>query len=292
MYKIVEREVLAPNIIHIKIEAPEIAKVAKPGQFLILRTDEKGERFPMSLADWDREKGTVDIVFIVLGTSTMKLASLKKEDTILDLSGPLGNPADVKYYGNVLVACGCFGIGPSVKLAQALKEKGNRITSVMEARNSSYLFWEERLRKVSDGFYVTVGDGSYRKRGWAEDFIAEYLSAGNKVDVIFAAGCPFMMKQCSKASEPFGVKTNVFLTGIMVDGTGMCGACRVTVGGKTKFACVDGPMFDAHKVDWENLATRLSSYISEEKVSLNFWERENWHRAIDVSFDFPSSIPR
>ncbi len=283
MYKIVEREVLAPNIVHIKVEAPEIAKAAKPGQFVILRVDEKGERFPMSLADWDKEKGTIDITFIVLGTSTMKLASLKVGDSILDCAGPLGNPVDIKYYGNVLIACGCFGIGPSIKLAEALKEKGNRIISVMEARNRSYLFWEDRLRKVSDGFYIAIGDGSYGKKGWIEDFIREYLSAGNKVDVIFATGCTFMMRQCSKASEPFGVKTNVFLVAIMVDGTGMCGACRVNVGGETKFACVDGPMFDGHKVDWENLAMRLSSYISEERISLSLWERENWHRLIDVS---------
>ena len=283
MYKIIEREILVPNIVHIKLEAPYVAQSAQPGQFVILRVDEQGERFPMSLADWDREKGTINIAFFVLGTSTIKLAALKEGDSILDCVGPLGNPTEIENYGNVLLACGCFGIGPTVMLAKTLKEKGNKIISVMEARSKAYLFWQERLREVSDEFHVVVGDSSYGKKEWTNDFIQEYLRAGDKVDIIFAHGCPFMMMECSKASKPFGVKTIVSLTTIMVDGTGMCGSCRTIVGGETKFACVDGPEFDGHEVDWDNLIMRQRRYIPEEYRSFSLWERDNWHKIMYVA---------
>ncbi len=286
MYRVLKREVLAPNIVYIEIEAPHVARVARPGQFVILRVDERGERFPMSLADWDREKGSIGIAFMVLGTSTMKLSMLKEGDVVLDVAGPLGNPVEVKEYGTVLIACGCFGIGPACKIAEAMRSKGNRVISVMEARSSSFLFWEDRLRAVSDEFHVVVGDGSSKKKLWTEGFIKNCIESGERPDVIFAYGCNFMMKQCSEASKPFGVKTYVFLTAIMVDGTGMCGACRVMVGGETKFACVDGPMFDGHQVDWDNLASRLTSYLSKENISFSLFERESWHRFLDLT---PSS---
>lgn len=283
MYKIVERKVLVPNIIHIRVEAPEIARKVKPGQFVILRVDEVGERFPMSLADWDRGKGIIDIAFYVLGTSTRKLASLREGDYIMNVVGPLGNPTEIEHYGNVLCACGCFGCGPTIPLVKALKGKGNKVVSVMEARSKSFLFWQDRLEEVSDELHITIGDGSYGRKWWANDFTEEYLKAGNKVDRIFAHGCPFMMMECSKASKPFGVKTIVSLTPIMVDGTGMCGSCRVSVGGETKFACVDGPGFDGHDLDWELLINRQRTYLDEEMRSLDLWERENWHKIVEYS---------
>jgi len=283
MYKIVERKVLVPNIIHIRVAAPEIAQKVKPGQFVILRVDEVGERFPMSLADWDRGKGIIDIAFYVLGTSTRKLASLREGDYIMNVVGPLGNPTEIEHYGNVLCACGCFGCGPTIPLVRALKEKGNKVVSVMEARSKSFLFWQDRLEEVSDELHITIGDGSYGRKWWTNDFTEEYLKAGNKVDRIFAHGCPFMMMECSKASKPFGVKTIVSLTPIMVDGTGMCGCCRVSVGGETKFACVDGPEFDGHNVDWELLINRQRTYLDEETRSLDLWERENWHKIVEYS---------
>ncbi len=283
MYQIVKKESLVPNIIYIKVKAPGIARVAQPGQFVILRVDEPGERFPMSLAGWNRDEGTIDITFYVLGTSTMKLAALREGDYILNLVGPLGLPAQVESYGRVLCACGCFGIGPTLPLIKALKEKGNQVVTVAEGRSKSFIFWEDRLREVSDELYVVLGDGSYGEKGWTNDFIGKYLKAGNKVDRIFAHGCPFMMMECSKASEPFGVKTMVSLTPLMVDGTGMCGSCRVEVGGQTKFACVDGPEFDGHEVNWDLLILRQRRFLTEENRSLNLWERENWHKLMDTT---------
>ena len=283
MYQIVKKEILVPNIIYIKVKAPGVARVARPGQFVILRVDETGERFPMSLAGWDKEEGTVDITFYVLGTSTMKLAALNEGDYILNLVGPLGNPTEIEHYGRVLCACGCFGIGPTLPLVKALKERGNQVITVMEGRSRAFIFWEDKLREVSDEFHVVLGDGSYGEKGWTNDFITRYLGAGNKVERIFAHGCPFMMMECSKASKPFGVKTMVSLTPLMVDGTGMCGSCRVEVGGETKFACVDGPEFDGHEVNWDLLILRQRRFLSEEHRSLNIWERENWHKLADIS---------
>ncbi len=284
MNKIIKREALVPNIIHMKLEAPSVARAAEPGKFVILRVDEVGERFPMSLADWDKEKGTIDISFFVLGKSTMKLASLKEGDSILDCVGPLGNATEIKHYGNVLLACGCFGVGPSIKLAEALKKEGNKIIAVMEARSKAYLFWEDRLREISDEFHVVVGDSTYgEQKEWTNNFIENYLKNGNHVDIIFAHGCPFMMMECSKASKPSGIPTLVSLTPIMVDGTGMCGSCRVTVGNQTKFACVDGPEFNGHEIDWDNLIIRQRRYLPKEYRALSLWERDNWHKIADIA---------
>jgi len=280
MYKIVKREVLVPNIIYIKVEAPEIARKAKPGQFIILRVDEVGERFPMSLAGWDKDEGTLEITFVIMGKSTMKLASLGEGDSIMDVVGPLGNPSEIENYGTVLCACGHFGIGPMVTVINALKEKGNRIISVMEAVDESLLFWEDKLRKASDETHVVVGNG---KAGQAGEFIKEYLKAGNKVDKVFAFGRLFMMMECSNATRPFGVKTTVCLTPIMVDGTGMCGCCRVAIGEETKFACVDGPEFDGHTVDWELLIKRKQTYIKEEAKAFDLWKPDNLRKISDLS---------
>lgn len=283
MYKIVKREVLAPNTIYMKVEVPDIAQKTKPGQFIILRVDEVGERFPMSLAGWDKNEGTLEITFVIMGKSTMKLAALAEGDYIMDVVGPLGNPTEIDYYGNVLCVCGYFGVGPMITVINALKEKGNKIVSVMEAGSEDLLFWEDRLKKISDEAYVVVGDGSQGRKRQANEFVEEYLKAENRIDRVFAFGRLFMMMECSKATKPFGVKTIVCLTPIMVDGTGMCGCCRVSVGGETKFTCVDGPEFDGHLVDWELLIKRKQTYLKEEAMAFNLWELDNLHKITELS---------
>ena len=278
MYKIVKKEVLVPNTIYLKAEAPEIAWKARPGQFVILRVDEAGERFPLSLAGWDQDDGTLDILFLIMGRSTMKLSSLKEGDYIMDIVGPLGRPTEIESYGNTLCVCSTFGVGPLIPLIAALKEKGNRVVSIMEARDEAFLFWEDRLRSISDETHIALGDGSRGKHRLASGFVTEHLKSGHKVDRVFAYGRVFMMMECSRATKPFGVKTIVGLTPIMVDGTGMCGCCRVSVGGQTQFTCVDGPEFDGHSVDWELLIKRKRAYLREEAQAFDLWELGNLRR--------------
>ena len=283
MYKILKREVLVPNTVYLKVEAPEIARKAKPGQFVILRVDEVGERFPLSLTGWDRNEGTIEVLFLIMGRSTMKLSSLKESDRIMDVVGPLGRPTEIESYGNILTACSTFGVGPTITLAKALREKGNKVVSVMEAKDETYLFWEDRLRSVSDESHVVLGDGSRGKHRQASQFVKEYLESGNKLDRVFVFGRVFTMIECSAATKPFGIKTIVGLTPIMVDGTGMCGCCRVSVGGETKFTCVDGPEFDGHLVDWELLIKRKRAYLKEEAQAFDLWQPDNLRRIAELS---------
>jgi len=283
MYRILKREVLVPNTVYLKVEAPEIARKAKPGQFVILRIDEVGERFPLSLTGWDRNEGTVEVLFLIMGRSTMKLSSLKESDRIMDVVGPLGRPTEIESYGNILTACSTFGVGPTIALAKALREKGNSVVSVMEAKDETYLFWEDRLRSVSDESHVVLGDGSRGKHRQASQFVKEYLESGNKLDRVFVFGRVFTMIECSAATKPFGIKTIVGLTPIMVDGTGMCGCCRVSVGGETKFTCVDGPEFDGHLVDWELLIKRKRAYLKEEAQAFDLWQLDNLRRIAELS---------
>lgn len=283
MHRIVKKELLVPNTIYLRAEAPEIARKARPGQFVILRVDEVGERFPLSLAGWDENTGTLEILFLIMGRSTTKLASLNEGDCIMDIVGPLGEPTQIDKYGNVLCACSTFGLGPVLPLAQALREKGNRVISVMEARDEGFLFWEDRLKAVSDETYIAVGDGSRGKHKRASEFITEHLNSGHKVDRVFAYGRVFMMMECSRATEPFGVKTIVGLTPVMVDGTGMCGCCRVSVGGETQFTCVDGPEFDGHLVDWELLVKRKRAYLREEAQAFDLWQPDTLRRVAELT---------
>ena len=286
MYRIIKKEMLTPNIVFMRFEAPKIASSAHAGQFVIIRADETGERIPMMIADWDKEKGTMDIVFFILGTSTSKLASLTEGESVTNIAGPLGKPAEVENFGTVICACGCFGVGSTLPLIKALKEKGNKVITVVESRGPDFVFWLDRLKEYSDEVHVMKGCSN---RDWANDFIEQTLASGEKVDRIFVHGCPFMMKVCSDAAKSKGVKTVVSLTPIMVDGTGMCGACRVEVAGETKFACVDGPDFDGHQVNWDGMVMRLKQFLPEEDVSLNIWERDNWHKLINKPWRLPST---
>lgn len=271
MYKILLRQDLVPNIHLFKLDAPAIARKAQPGQFVMVRIDEKGERIPLTIADWDRKEGSVTIVFMEVGATTHRLAALKAGDSITNFVGPLGVPTHIEKYGTVVCVAGGFAVAVIMPIARAMKESGNKVVSIMGARSRNLIFWEDELRRVSDQLIVTTDDGTYGRKGLVTEPLKELVSGGQKVDRVIAIGPSVMMKFCAKTTEPFGVKTIVSLNPIMVDGTGMCGCCRVSVGGVTKFACVDGPDFDGHQVDWDLLLARQRVYLDEEKRSFDEW---------------------
>lgn len=273
MYQIMLIEDLVPSIHLFKVEAPAVARKAQAGQFVVVRVDEKGERIPLTVADWDREEGSITIVFMEVGTTTRKLAQLKAGDYIANFVGPLGLPTHIDNFGTVVCVGGGFAVAPIFAIARSMKEAGNRVLSIMGARTKDLLFWEDRLRDVSDELIVTTDDGSYARKGLVTEPLKEILERGERVDRVIAVGPTVMMKFCAKTTEPFGVKTIVSLNPIMVDGTGMCGCCRVEVGGQTKFTCVEGPDFDGHQVDWDLLFNRQRIYLEEEKQSLEQWEQ-------------------
>jgi ferredoxin--NADP+ reductase len=274
MFRITYRETLATKIHLFKIEAPAIARKALAGQFVVIRIDERGERIPLTLADWDGKEGTVTTVFMEVGATTFRLALLKAGDSIADFVGPLGVPAHIDNFGNVVCVAGGVGAAPIAPIARALKEKGNKIISILGARSKDLLFWEDKLRSVSHQLTVTTDDGTYGRKGVVTEPLKELLENEEKVDRVIAIGPTVMMKFCALTTQPFGVKTIVSLNPIMVDGTGMCGCCRVSVGGVTKFACVDGPDFDGHQVDWDLLSARQRTYLDEEKRSFEQWQSQ------------------
>ena len=275
MYKILVREDLVPGIHLFKMEAPAVAQKAQAGQFVVVRIDEKGERIPLTIADWDKDKGTVTIVFMEVGATTARLALLKKGDAVADFVGPLGVPAEIDNYGTVVCVAGGVGTAVVAPIARALKNAGNRVFTILGTRSKDLLFWEDVLKSVSDRLIVTTDDGSYGRKGVVTEPLKELLESGEKINRVVAIGPVVMMKFCSLTTAPSGVKTIVSLNPIMVDGTGMCGCCRVSVGGETKFACVDGPDFDGHKVDWELLAARQRIYIEEEKCAYEEWRKSH-----------------
>jgi ferredoxin--NADP+ reductase len=264
---VVERKPLAPNIQLLTVHAPVVAAKIEPGNFVIVRADEHGERTPLTVADWDRAAGTVSCVFMTVGTSTYKLSKLKKGDVVPTFVGPLGKPLEIETWGDVLLIGGCYGIGIIYPLARALKEKGNRVTSCIEGRSNFLLYWQDRLEAVSDEVIYATKDLSRGDDRDAADVIEGLIKAGKPPQRVFAIGCTFLMFHMSQITRPHGVKTIVSLNPIMIDGTGMCGACRVSVGGETKFACVDGPDFDGHLVDWDLLLARRKAYLGPEADS-------------------------
>ena len=272
MFKIVKKIALAPQIKRIEVEAPEIAKKAKPGQFVILRVDEKGERFPLTIVDTDTENGTITLVFLEVGTSTKKLGLLNEGDYILDVVGPLGNPTEIKKYGVVCCIGGGVGVAALYPVVRAFKKVNNYVISIIGARTSSLLILEDEIRKYSDEIYITTDDGSKGYKGFTTDVLKKLLQEGKHIDLVYAVGPAIMMKVVADITRPYKIKTIVSLNPIMVDGTGMCGACRVRIGNEVKFACVDGPEFDAHLVDWNELLARLKMYREEEQLSLKLFE--------------------
>jgi len=273
MFKILKRENLVPNIHLIKIHAPKIANKCKPGQFVIIMPDEKGERIPLSIADWDREEGSVTSVFLVVGTSTFKLSRLKTGDSVFSFVGPLGKASEIDKFGRVVCIGGCYGIGAIYPVVKALKEKGNEVISLIDIRSKYLLYWEDKLKEVSDELIVSSRDGSYGFNGYAPEALKDLIQK-KKIDRVIVIGCTYLMFSCSEVTKPYNIKTMVSLNPIMVDGTGMCGACRVKIGEETKFACVDGPEFDGHLVDWKELFARRKFYFEDEILSLCEWEKK------------------
>jgi ferredoxin/flavodoxin---NADP+ reductase len=273
VFKILERLDLAPSVHLFKIEAPELARKAQAGQFVIVRIDEKGERIPLTFADWDARLGSITIIFMEVGATTCRLAQLKTGDSIENLVGPLGLPTHIDNYGTVVCVGGGIGVAPITPIAAALKKAGNKVISIMGSRSKNLLFWEENLRNSSSELVVCTDDGTYGRKGLVTEPLKEILSSGQKITRVFAIGPIPMMKFCSLTTLPFNVKTIVSLNSLMVDGTGMCGCCRVSVDNTTKFACVDGPDFDGHKVDWDLMATRSRGYAAEEKRSMELYNQ-------------------
>jgi len=278
MYKIVRKQILNPSVVLMEISAPYIAKKAKAGQFIIFRIDEKGERVPLTIADYDRENGTVTIIYQIVGKSTMQLSELNEGDTILDFAGPLGVPTHFdEGVKKAAVIGGGVGCAIAYPQAKALHEKGVSVDVIAGFRNKDIVILEDEFKAVSDRLVITTDDGSYGKKGFVTDALKELIDSGTKYDVVVAIGPVPMMKFVSELTRKYGVKTIVSLNPIMIDGTGMCGGCRVTVGGQVKYACVDGPDFDGHLVDFDELSRRNSTYADKEKQ-----EKEHYCRLTEV----------
>lgn len=275
MYKIVKKEVLAPTIKLVEVSAPMIANKAQAGQFVIVRKDEKGERIPLTIADFNREKGLITLIFQEVGRSTVEMGMLEEGDSFLDVVGPLGEPTEIeKYSGKLLCVGGGVGIAPLYPVVKALKEAGNEIVSIIGARTKDLLFYEDEMREVSDELIVATDDGSYGNKGFVTDFMKEVLERENNINKAWVIGPAIMMKVACATTKPYNLSTVVSLNNIMVDGTGMCGACRVDVGEETKFTCVDGPEFDGHLVDWDLVIKRLTMYEKEEKIAMDALNKE------------------
>ncbi|MCX7832239.1 MAG: sulfide/dihydroorotate dehydrogenase-like FAD/NAD-binding protein [Actinobacteria bacterium] len=266
MFEILRKKQISPEGFLIRIKAPQVAQTARPGQFLILRVSETGERIPLTIVNWSRSRGYIDIAFQVVGKTTYLLSKLKEGDAIIDLIGPLGNPSKIERYGTVAFLAGGFGAAAVLPIARAMRKKGNRVLTVLGARSKNYLIFEKELKKTSDVLIITTDDGSKGIRGFVKDGLSEILNS-EKIDIAYCIGPAVMMKFTSEETRKHSIPTIVSLNPIMVDGTGMCGSCRVEVGGKTYFACVDGPEFDAHLVNWDLLLSRLNYYKDEEKLA-------------------------
>ena len=265
MYKIVCKKELNPSVTYMEIEAPFVARKAKAGQFIIFRIDERGERVPLTIAGYDREKGTVSIIFQKVGLSTELLGAMNEGDSILDFVGPLGKPTEVEGKKRVCVVGGGVGCAIAYPSAKAFKEAGAEVDVIIGFRSKDIVILEDEFRAASDNMYLMTDDGSYGEQGFVTVKLQQLLESGREYDEVLAIGPIPMMKFVAKTTEPFGVPTVVSLNPIMVDGTGMCGGCRVTVGGEVKFACVDGPDFDGHQVDFDELMSRNSVYKARER---------------------------
>ncbi|MBN1947497.1 MAG: sulfide/dihydroorotate dehydrogenase-like FAD/NAD-binding protein [Bradymonadales bacterium] len=274
MYEILEKKVLGPQVTWLVVRAPEIARKRKAGQFIILRVWEEGERIPLTIADADVERGTITLVSQSVGKTTSQLATLEVGDHLADLVGPLGTPTHVEQVGTVVCVGGGIGIAPIYPITQAMKGAGNHVISILGARNKDLLIMEEMMRAVSDETVVVTDDGSYGKKGFVTNALQEIIDSGRRPDLVIAIGPPIMMKMVVKVTRPFDIPTLVSLNSIMIDGTGMCGGCRVSVGGKARFVCVDGPEFDGFSVDFDELMQRLSAYREHECMALARWKEQ------------------
>ncbi len=274
MNKIISKAFLSEHVVKIVIEAPEIAKKRKPGHFVILKIGEKGERIPLTISQADPIKGTITLIIQKVGTTSHKVAKLEPGDYVTDLVGPLGHHTEIKKVGTVLCAGGGVGIAPLLPIVEALKAEGNRIISVLGARSKDLIILEDEIRKVSDEVIIMTDDGSYGEKGLITAGMESAIKR-DKIDLAFTIGPAIMMKYCSMLTKKYSIPTVASLNSIMVDGTGMCGACRVSVGASTKFVCVDGPEFDAHEVDFDELLMRLGAYKEEELETFQMYKEAN-----------------
>ncbi len=263
-YKILSKKEICPNQYEITIDAPYVVRNAKAGQFIIFRVEEDGERVPLTIADIDKENGELTLVFMAVGYSTKKLAQLNVGDELVDIVGPLGKPTDIKKYGTVVCVAGGYGAAPCYLISKALKEAGNKVYMISGARTKDLLFWEDKMKAASTELYLTTDDGSYGIKGFGTTVLQDIMNR-EKVDYVIAVGPMPMMRAVAELTRGKGIYTEASMNPIMVDGTGMCGACRVTVGGETKFACVDGPDFDAHKIDFDEVINRTRIYKDQER---------------------------
>jgi ferredoxin--NADP+ reductase len=267
MAKILEKEQLSDDVYRFVVEAPLIAEERLAGQFIILQTDlERGERIPLTIADANKEQGSITLIVQAVGKSTIDLSQFKVGDSIPVLTGPLGSPTHIENFGHAVCVCGGIGAAPTYPRAQALKKAGNKVTVILSARRRELIVMEKELRSVADEIIICTDDGSYGRKCLVTEPLKE-LCESAKLDFATVIGPPIMMKFCAETTRPYGVKTFASLNSIMVDGTGMCGCCRVTVGGEVKFVCVDGSEFDAHLVDWENMLKRMGTYKQREALA-------------------------
>ncbi|MEW6068061.1 MAG: sulfide/dihydroorotate dehydrogenase-like FAD/NAD-binding protein [Nitrospirota bacterium] len=268
MFKILKKEQLSDLVVLFEIDAKDIARKAEAGNFFVLRINEQGERIPLTIADFDREKGTITTVFQKVGKTTHHLGSLNKGDLISDVIGPLGKPSHIENFGKVICVGGGVGIAPIYPIAKTLKEAGNKVISIIGARTKDLIFWEEKMRTISDKLIITTDDGSRGIKAVVTAPLEEILKEDKDIKLVVAIGPAIMMKFVCLTTRKYNVKTVVSLNSIMVDATGMCGACRVEVGEETRFACVDGPEFDGHKVNFDLLMARQRMYCDEEKLAM------------------------
>jgi ferredoxin--NADP+ reductase len=273
MYEILEKEAFSDVTKRMVVKAPDVAAKAKAGEFVIVRIDEKGERIPLTIADFDRDAGTITLILQEVGKSTIQMGAMEEGDYLANLVGPLGHATEIEDYGTVVCVGGGVGIAPIFPIARALHEAGNHVISIIGARTKELLFWEDRMRAVSDELIVCTDDGSHGRKALVTVPLKELLEErGEEIQRIWAIGPGIMMKFVSLTTEPYGVKTIVSLNTIMVDGTGMCGGCRVQLKEGARFVCVDGPEFDAHLVDWDLLLARQQFYQAEERLARERWE--------------------
>jgi len=275
LYKVLEKTFLQEIVVRMVIEAPEVARKRKAGQFVVLMIDDKGERIPLTIVDSDSDKGTITIIYQIVGKTTAQLAKMEKGEFIMHVLGPLGHPTEIENFGTAVVVGGGVGIGVAYPIAAALKKAGNKVISIIGARTKDILILEDDMRKVSDQLLVATDDGSYGFHGFVSTVLQNLIdSKKENIAIIYAIGPVPMMRVLANLTKPYGIKTIVSLNPIMVDATGMCGACRVSVGGKTKFGCVDGPEFDGHEVDFNLLMTRLRMYCDQEKQAMESYRCE------------------
>ncbi len=275
MYKILKKEVLSDVTKLMDVQAPHVARKARAGQFIIVRIDEEGERIPLTIADYNRDSGTITIIFQEVGKSTKQLGRMEPGQELATFVGPLGHPTDIKNFGTIVCVGGGVGIAPIYPIARSLKEAGNTVLSIIGARSKDLLFWEDKMKAVSDELIICTDDGSYGRKSLVTEPLKELIEdPDRKISHVWAIGPAIMMKFIALTTKPYNVPTVVSLNTVMIDGTGMCGGCRVLLDDGAQFVCVDGPEFDGHKVDWNNLLSRLQFYRKEEQLAVEHWEHK------------------